>query len=97
MLRCEKFYKLLPSIRAMIARELVLNRGLSQEDVAKIMNVTQGAISQYLRKKRGRKIEDNRIINKLVKEFCDNLNEENKFEEELCKLCVKINQEILFD
>lgn len=97
MLKCERFYKLLPSIRALIARELVINHGLSQEEVAKIMNLTQGAISQYLRRKRGKKIEENKVINNLVKEFCENLKKGSNFQEEICKLCMKINQEILFD
>ncbi|MEM5812821.1 MAG: helix-turn-helix domain-containing protein [Candidatus Aenigmatarchaeota archaeon] len=95
MLRCERFYKLLPSIRAMIAKELVINHGFSQEEVARIMNVTQGAISQYIRRKRGKKFEENKIISKLIKEFCENLKKGSNFDEELCKLCMKINQEIL--
>lgn len=96
MSRCERFYKLLPSIRALIAKELVINQGLSQEEVARMMNITQGAISQYIRRKRGRKIEENKELIELIKELCENLKKGSNFEEELCKLCMKINREISF-
>ncbi len=43
----------LPSIRRELARELVENHNLSQAEVARRFGVTDAAISQYLKAKRG--------------------------------------------
>ena len=43
----------IPALRAILARELVNNYGLTQEETARILNVTQAAISYYMRKIRG--------------------------------------------
>lgn len=56
MLPCEIAIKsLVPSIRALIARELA-GKGLSQKAIAKRLGVTQPAVSLYLRGARGRVI-----------------------------------------
>lgn len=92
-MKCEKFSKLLPDLRALIAKELVINYNYSQEEVARIMNVTQGAVSQYIRGVRGKRLSDNKSLVNLVKELCENVKNGSNFEEELCKLCKKINFE----
>ena len=53
-------WDVLPAIRATIAEELV-NCGLSQQDIAKELDMAPSAVSQYLSKKRGYRIvfEDN--------------------------------------
>ena len=43
----------LPTIRREVARELVNSHGMSQAEVARKFGVTDAAISQYLKKKRG--------------------------------------------
>jgi len=43
-----------PSLRAVIARELIENYGLTQMEAAKLMGISQPAISQYLRRIRGK-------------------------------------------
>lgn len=43
-----------PSLRAVIARELTENYGLTQTEAAKLMGISQPAISQYLRRIRGK-------------------------------------------
>ncbi|MCS7102481.1 MAG: helix-turn-helix domain-containing protein [Candidatus Korarchaeum sp.] len=44
---------LIPSVRAAITRELVEKHGLKQVEVAKLLGVTQAAVSQYVRGARG--------------------------------------------
>ncbi len=54
---CELVVKtLIPAIRAMVARELVMNSGKKQVEAAELLGVTQAAISQYLRGTRGGKL-----------------------------------------
>ena len=61
--RCEKVVsKLLPILRALVARELVERYGLTQQEAAKLLNVTQGAISQYLRGMRGKGKIDSDVV-----------------------------------
>jgi hypothetical protein len=43
----------LPSLRALVARELTTTHSLKQEDIASALGVTQSAISQYVRSLRG--------------------------------------------
>ncbi|MEM2220124.1 MAG: helix-turn-helix domain-containing protein [Candidatus Korarchaeum sp.] len=44
---------LIPSVRAAITRELIERHGLKQVEVAKLLGVTQAAVSQYIRGARG--------------------------------------------
>lgn len=55
---CEVAVKcLLPSVRAMIAKELMAKHGLKQAEAAKILGVSQPAISLYYRKIRGKAVD----------------------------------------
>jgi predicted transcriptional regulator len=57
LLPCEIVVKcLLPSVRAMIAKELVTKYDLKQAETAKLLQVSQPAISFYCRKIRGKAI-----------------------------------------
>lgn len=47
--------EILPAVRAMIARKLILNYGLSQKHAAEKLGISQPAISQYKREIRGYK------------------------------------------
>lgn len=46
-----------PSIRAMIAKELSHSYNMKQEDIAERLGITQSAVSQYLGKIRGKALE----------------------------------------
>jgi len=51
---CEVAVKcVLPVVRAMIAKELVTKHGLNQVETARLLGVSQPAISLYSRKARG--------------------------------------------
>jgi predicted transcriptional regulator len=53
---------LIPAIRAILAKKLVNEYGMKEEIVAKVLGVTQAAISNYLRGTRG----DIELMNKLT-------------------------------
>jgi len=43
----------IPAIRALIVRRLVEDHGMTQQEAAKLLGVTQPAVSKYLHQKRG--------------------------------------------
>lgn len=53
---------LIPAIRAILSKELVIEKGLKEEEVARLLGITQAAVSNYLRGTRG----DNELIAKLL-------------------------------
>ncbi|MBI4174848.1 MAG: hypothetical protein HY517_04335 [Candidatus Aenigmarchaeota archaeon] len=46
--------EIVPSLRAMIAKELIASYNLNQTEAARLMGVSQPAVSQYLRRLRGK-------------------------------------------
>lgn len=83
----------LPTIRREIAKELVIGHGMKQADVARRFEVTDAAISQYLKKKRGeneiiQNSEHYAIFLKEVKNSSKMIAEEGAdFATEMCRLC----------
>jgi predicted transcriptional regulator len=86
----------IPALRAAIARELVKNHGLTQQETAKILNVTQAAISYYIRKVRGDVLEVETIheVRIKCKKIADSLvnGSLSKIElsKHICELCITI-------
>ncbi len=91
---CEIVSKIyFPVIRNILAYELVVVRGYSQQEASKHLGLTQAAIAQYLRNIRGnKKIEEIKKDNKLyleIKHLASNIHKmsrEEKFES-FCRLC----------
>jgi hypothetical protein len=52
---------LIPAVRAILAKKLIKEYSLKEEDVAKVLGITQAAVSNYVRGTRG----DNELISKL--------------------------------
>jgi predicted transcriptional regulator len=91
---CEVAVKcLLPSIRAMIAQDLMTKHNLKQADAAKLLGVSQPAISLYYRKMRGKAIdlENDVEIEKLLENLADFLAEgglsHKDFISKFCEIC----------
>jgi len=63
----------LPAIRREIAKSLVNDCKLSQKEVAKILEVTESAVSQYLKSKRAKEVYFNSEIKKKIKEMSQKL------------------------
>jgi predicted transcriptional regulator len=73
---CEVAVKcILPSVRAMIAKELVNKYELKQAEAAKLLGLSQPAISLYKRKIRGKAInlENDPDITKSVEKLADSM------------------------
>ena|SRR3989338_5495921 len=58
---------ILPTLRAAIAKELITGYNLNQGEVAKLLDVSQPAVSQYLRQLRGKSdfLEDKTVKNEI--------------------------------
>jgi len=88
-------WKVIPVLRAHIAKELVEKYGFTQSKAASILGVSQASISYYLSMKRGKKaIELERVseFKNTVKEVASKIAEGNLPPEEivadaLCNLC----------
>ena len=83
----------LPSVRAMIAEKLVNEHNLNQAEAAKLLGVSQPAISLYCRKIRGKAInlEDDRDIENLIERLAERLAKgklpHKEFVLKLCEIC----------
>ena len=65
-------WDVLPSIRAALTEELVAS-GLSQKVISKRLGITPAALSHYLSKKRGYKIDAKEVMKDEIKELADNI------------------------
>jgi len=91
---CERFVQLLPTIRALVAKELIANYRMTQEEVAKKLGTTQSAVSQYIRGLRGR----NPKVDEKICEFARVVSQKiaageispEELANEICKLCRKL-------
>lgn len=94
LLPCEVAVKcLLPSVRALIAKKLVAKHNLKQAEVARLLGVSQPAISLYHRRMRGKAIslENNPDIIRLIERLADLLAEGSPsyehFIPKFCEIC----------
>ncbi|MEM2906327.1 MAG: transcriptional regulator [Candidatus Bathyarchaeia archaeon] len=90
----------LPTVRALIAKELIERYGLNQAEAAGKLGTTQAAVSQYLSAKRGSSstpIERLPPVRGAVDQIARGLVEENLPEEQLmkevCDLCELLRAE----
>ena len=83
----------LPRVRALVAEELVSVRGVSQVRVAKILGITQPAVSQYLRKARSksvRALEDDPKIGRELSRIAEIAADGKDISSEICRFCHKL-------
>lgn len=97
---CETVSKfLLPTLRALIAKDLMEKHKLTQQDTAVKLGVTQSAISQYRRALRGSNVKLIENDDEIVKEIESiskkiALNELNPLEalNDFCNICKKVRK-----
>lgn len=99
-LPCEKVVSaILPLIRAEIAKSLVADFKLTQVEAAKILGLTQAAVSQYVTSKRGYKLRITkssaaaRSIKKTAKELSQERLSEADLQKRLCEICRMIRRD----
>lgn len=87
-------WHVLPVIRREVARELVKTHGMQQSEVAKKFGLTDAAISQYIKKKRGDNqfLESSPYYETFQKEVTVSaeriINGESDFAAEMCRICM---------
>jgi predicted transcriptional regulator len=86
-------WDILPAIRAAIAAELV-NNGVSQLAVAKMLDMTPSAVSQYLTKKRGYRVEFDGEIKESIRTLAEDIKAGNCTDiiPKICEICHKLRQ-----
>jgi len=100
ILPCETAAKvIIPAIRAYVARELVVTYDLKQEDVAKILGITQSAVSKYTSRTRGNILQVDGIqkVQPLLAELVtlaasDKTFSRNAYLEKFCEACKTIRK-----
>lgn len=99
VLPCEVAVKsVIPAIRSAIARELTQSYGLKQKDVAKLLGITQTAISKYTRHIRGAVLEVKKVthtqavLKETVESLANGQIDKYQLTAKLCQICEIIRQ-----
>lgn len=89
-------WQVLPLVRRELARELVQNHGMSQAEVAKMFDVTDAAISQYLTKKRGGEYSSAPMYPEFLEAVRDSAIRmaagASAYDSEVCRLCAVVKR-----
>jgi hypothetical protein len=69
---------LIPAVRAILAKKLIKEYSLKEEDVAKVLGITQAAVSNYVRGTRGdieliSKLESVREVTRMIDDIAKDL------------------------
>ncbi len=93
---------ILPAVRALIVIQL-RDMGFKQKEIAKLLNLTQPAVSYYLNRRRAKKIvmlQGNEEIMKEIKRFVEKLlsnqMDQKEISNEFCHMC-SIARELIYD
>ena len=85
---------IIPALRAMVAKELIEKHGLTQQSAARLLNVSQAAISNYMRGVRGIvvNLEQDKDIQNIVSKIAEMLvnNKDPKDVVSMFNLAIKI-------
>ncbi|MDI3502895.1 MAG: uncharacterized protein PWR13_466 [Archaeoglobi archaeon] len=94
--RCEDaIWYIIPALRRELTVELY-NSGLTQKEISEYMGITQAAVSQYLKSKRGATVNLSDEIKNEIKELAERIKrgERVSLESEVCRLCKKIRNDV---
>lgn len=84
----------LPSIKSELAKELI-HKGMSQKDVATTLGMTEAAVSQYVKGKRGTKIDLRSGARGAIAKLADDIvsGRAPNLMTEVCRVCGKAKAE----
>lgn len=85
--------KVLPAIRVELARVMMQDYGLQQQDVANRLGVSKAAVSQYVSLKRGADTDFTDDIKKEIWDFADTVvhnGDSAKLIDDFCNICKNI-------
>jgi hypothetical protein len=88
-------WHVLPSIRSALAEDLS-ELGLSQREISKRLGMTEAAVSQYRRGKRGKGIEFKGKVRQAIRKLAEDIAGEEDFDDQIyriCRICAKIKAE----
>jgi predicted transcriptional regulator len=101
-LPCEITAKsLVPAIRALLAKELIITHGMKQIEAANLLGITQTAISKYAHNVRGRviSIEEDKEITERIKKTATSITEKRldrtEIAVEICYTCRLVREKRL--
>jgi uncharacterized protein len=97
ILPCEVGVKtVLPAVKAIMARQIMQKHGLNEQETAKLLGLSQSAVSRYSSKERGNliTIEGSNDILALIEQMVTNLIKEPDNKTEMLKLFCKTCQSI---
>jgi len=84
----------IPTIRAELAKEMI-KLGLSQKEVSEKLGITQSAVSQYVKDKRGKGIPVNKQVRKSIKSLAKEIASGNTSKDVIpgiCAVCAIVKQ-----
>jgi len=86
-------WDVLPAIRAAIAEELV-KLGVSQQEAARLLDMAPSAISQYLSKKRGYRIEFEDDVKVAIRSIAQDLSNDEieSLPQRICGICTMLRE-----
>lgn len=76
----------IPTIRAELAKEMI-KLGLSQKEVSEKLGITQSAVSQYMKDKRGKGIPVNKQVRKAIKALAKDIVDGNTGKDVIPGIC----------
>ncbi len=80
---------ILPSIRSELVKELIA-KGMSQKEVSETLGITESAVSQYVYKKRGSKIEFKQDVGTAIETLAEDMITRDKdvnLTYRICEIC----------
>ncbi|HXX87292.1 MAG TPA: helix-turn-helix domain-containing protein [Candidatus Acidoferrum sp.] len=102
ILPCEVAVKsVVPAVKSLVATQLIEEHGLKQDEVAKILGISQSAVSRYTRKNRGQvikvsDIDDIRpLIDKMTALLLDGRYQGHQFLAYFCQTCELVRKSSL--
>jgi hypothetical protein len=96
---CEIAVKsLVPSLKALIVKELVEKYGLKQDEVAEVLGISQSAVSKYTRKVRGYVINATQVkevdflVQKITLRVINGEYSKREFLRLFCRMCTLVRE-----